>query len=265
MNYVVESYENYKEEDRLTTNNARKIEFITTVKAFNEVFPAGAKMLDCAAGTGIYSFYYAEKGFDVTALDITPRHINFINQKLKDKSYDMKTFVNDAADLSMFDDETFDIVLCMGPVYHLTDKYKREKCLSECTRVLKKGGILAVSYINRFYIFPCIAADNKKYLNADFAKTLIETGTIKHDDPNCFWTDSYYSIPEEVEKSLEDAHVEVIDHLASDGISPLISEKIDCMNDKEFKIWCDYHYAVCRQKSILGASNHGLIIGRRNI
>ena len=30
MNYVVESYENYKEEDRLTTNNARKIEFITT-------------------------------------------------------------------------------------------------------------------------------------------------------------------------------------------------------------------------------------------
>ena len=27
-NYVVESYEKYREEDRLTTNNARKIEFL---------------------------------------------------------------------------------------------------------------------------------------------------------------------------------------------------------------------------------------------
>lgn len=32
MNYVVESYENYKKENRLITNNARKIEFITTTK-----------------------------------------------------------------------------------------------------------------------------------------------------------------------------------------------------------------------------------------
>ena len=28
-NYVVESYENYKEEERLSTNNARRIEFLT--------------------------------------------------------------------------------------------------------------------------------------------------------------------------------------------------------------------------------------------
>ncbi len=27
-NYVVDSYENYREEDRLTTNQARRIEFI---------------------------------------------------------------------------------------------------------------------------------------------------------------------------------------------------------------------------------------------
>ena len=37
MNYVVESYENYQEENRLTTNNARKIEFLTTTRVFKEV------------------------------------------------------------------------------------------------------------------------------------------------------------------------------------------------------------------------------------
>ncbi|MBD5544756.1 MAG: hypothetical protein HDR01_11110 [Lachnospiraceae bacterium] len=35
-NYVIENYENYKEEDRLTTNNARRIEFVNTVKVLKE-------------------------------------------------------------------------------------------------------------------------------------------------------------------------------------------------------------------------------------
>ena len=56
MKYVVESYENYQEEKRLTTNNARKIEFITTTRVFGEVIKAKSKILDCAAGTGIYAF-----------------------------------------------------------------------------------------------------------------------------------------------------------------------------------------------------------------
>ena len=36
MNYVVDSYENYKEENCLTTNNARKIEFVTTTCIFRK-------------------------------------------------------------------------------------------------------------------------------------------------------------------------------------------------------------------------------------
>lgn len=48
-NYVVESYENYREEERLSTNNARRIEFITTIRqksllgASNHVVIVGRK------------------------------------------------------------------------------------------------------------------------------------------------------------------------------------------------------------------------------
>lgn len=78
-NYVVDNYENYQEENRLTTNNARRIEYLTTVRIFDEYIGDGMKILDCAAGTGIYSFYLAERGNDLTATDITPRHIDIIN------------------------------------------------------------------------------------------------------------------------------------------------------------------------------------------
>lgn len=138
MNYVVESYENYREEDRLTTNNARKIEFITTTRILNEILGENLKILDCAAGTGIYSFYLADRGYNVTATDITPRHIEIINNELKSKSYKMDTAVLDATDMSIFPDNSFDVVLNMGPFYHLTDENQREKCFSESLRVLKR-------------------------------------------------------------------------------------------------------------------------------
>lgn len=67
LDHVIKSCENYREKDRLTTNNARRIEFITTVKVFNELFPKTARILDCAAGTGVYAFYFADRGYNVTA------------------------------------------------------------------------------------------------------------------------------------------------------------------------------------------------------
>lgn len=82
-NYVIESYENYREEDRLSTNNARRIEFLTTVRALDELINGKKTILDCAAGTGIYSFYFADKGHVVTATDITPRHIEVMRGILK--------------------------------------------------------------------------------------------------------------------------------------------------------------------------------------
>ena len=60
-NYVVENYENYREEERLTSNQARKIEFLTTVRILEEHLKEGCKILDCAAGTGIYAFFFAKK------------------------------------------------------------------------------------------------------------------------------------------------------------------------------------------------------------
>lgn len=138
-NYVVESYENYREEDRLSTNNARRIEFLTTVRVLDEIIKDKKDILDCAAGTGIYAFHLADKGHNVTATDITPRHIDIIRNTLNDKPYNMKTAVLDATDMSMFPDESFDVVLNMGPFYHLVNKDDRENCLKEFMRVLKKA------------------------------------------------------------------------------------------------------------------------------
>ena len=263
MNYVVESYENYKEENRLTTNNARKIEFITTTRVLDEVIGAKSNILDCAAGTGVYAFWLADNGHDVTATDITPRHIDIINQTLTTKEYSMNTAVLDATDMSCFADGTFDVVLNMGPFYHLITEEQREKCLKECLRVLRKDGLLVTAYIPRYYVFQYIATSSEKYLDEHLAKQLIETGVLKHDDEKCFWTDTYYSSQEEMESIYRRYGLKIVDHFAQDGLAPLLSQKVDKWDENQFKTWCDYHYSVCREQSILGASNHVVIIGKK--
>jgi ubiquinone/menaquinone biosynthesis C-methylase UbiE len=262
-NDVVNSYESYKEEDRLTTDNARKVEFLTTIKILENHLPEKSKILDCAAGTGIYSFPLADEGHEVTALDITPRHVDLINAELKNKPYSMETAVNDARDLSMFADESFDAVLCFGPLYHLTSEEDRVQCLRECLRVLKKGGLLFSAYINRFFIIPLVATGDFKYLNKDFIDDLISTGVSKSDDPLCFWTDSYYHTPELIEDDYKALGLQIIEHSATDGMSITLREKINNMNQDEFEVWCHYHYITRQEKSILGISNHGLVVGQK--
>lgn len=262
-NHVVESYENYREEDRLTTNNARKIEFLTTARILDEHITSKSKILDCAAGTGIYSFYFADKGHTVTATDITPRHIDVIKEVLKNKPYDMETAVLDATNMSMFEDESFDIVLNMGPLYHLVNESDREECIKESLRVLKKGGLLVTAYIPRYYIFQYIALQDVNFLDKNLANQIIQTGELHHDDKKCFWTDTYYSTAEEMEQMYSSHQIAVIDHFAQDGAAPQFSEKVDSWNEEQFKVWCDYHYSVCRERSLLGSSNHAVIIGRK--
>lgn len=262
-NYVVESYENYREEDRLSTNNARKIEFLTTVRVLDELLDRKKKILDCAAGAGAYAFYLADKGHEVAATDITPRHVEIIRETLKSKAYDMKTAVLDATDMSMFENESFDVVLNMGPFYHLTEKESRQKCMEESLRVLKKGGLLISAYISRFYVFQHIAMQDAAYLDDRLAKQLVETGVLRHDDEKCFWTDTYYSSAAEMEEMYKYYGLDVVDHFAQDGLTPQFFEKVDKWSEEQFSIWCDYHYSVCRERTILGASNHVVIVGRK--
>ncbi len=262
-NYVVESYENYREEDRLSTNNARKIEFLTTIRILDDLISGKKTILDCAAGTGIYAFHFADKGHTVTATDITPRHIEVIRSILRNKPYKMETAILDASDMSIFENESFDIVLNMGPFYHLVDRSDREKCIKESLRVLKKGGLLITAYIPRYYVFQYVAMQNKEYLDAKLARQIIQTGELRHDDEKCFWTDTYYSTCEEIEQLYQQYDLTVIDHFAQDGAAAHFSEQVDKWNDEEFRIWCDYHYSICRERSILGASNHVIIIGQK--
>ena len=72
-----------------------------------------------------------------------------------------------------------------------------------------------------------------------------------------------YVSKEEMELIYQKYGLEITDHFAQDGLTPLLAQKVDKWNESQFKIWCDYHYSVCREQSVLGASNHVVVIGKK--
>lgn len=267
MNHLIEYYNQYDEESRLITNKARRVEFITTTTYLDKVITSNSRILDVAAGTGIYSFHYAELGYDVFAGDIVPKHIDIIQKKLDDrldkKSLKIKSEVMNAVDLTRFENDSFDVVLCMGPLYHLLTEAERDKCIDESLRVLRTDGILAIAYINKFFILPMLMKSNAAYLNDVMQDKILLDGVIRDGEEGCFWTDAFFTSPQEVDLMFKNYNTDCILHIGTDGISTLLPESVDNLNEEEFNMWIKYHIRTCREESLLGYSNHGLYVCKK--
>jgi ubiquinone/menaquinone biosynthesis C-methylase UbiE len=262
---VIDFYEEYDEENRITTDNARKTEFYVTTNILNEHIKPEYRILEVGAGTGVYSFYYAERGNEVVATDLSPKHVGIMNKKLTEKGnhLNLRAEVANAMDLNMYEDESFDVVNCLGPMYHLREKELREKCISECLRVLKPGGILVIAYINKHYIIHGVLANQKEFFTNSFVDNIMNKGVHSDGDENYFFNVAYFTSPDEMESLVGEFNVEIIEHAAADGIGTLIRSHINVLNEEQYKAYLKYAVSNCRDKSILGLSNHGLLLSRK--
>lgn len=86
-------------------------------------------------------------GLDVTAVELVKSNLGI----LKKKGSNVKAYQGNALKLSRFADQTFDVTLLFGPLYHLHTFEEKCRALSEAKRVTKKGGVLLVAYCMNEY------------------------------------------------------------------------------------------------------------------
>lgn len=254
-------YENYSEDTRLIKDKTHQVEFDTTVNILDKMINASSSILDVGAGTGRYSFYLAEKGHQVYALEYTPHNLQIIESKLKGftASENITAAQGDGRDLSRFEDNCFDAVLCMGPIYHLSNQTDRAKCVSECVRVLRPGGILAVAYINKFASFLYQFKTDKSLIQVEEGKRLLEEGCFYGDQRDNF----YFTSPQDMESLVKGYPVEIVTNAGTDGIGYMLKDIVDHMNETEYQLWLQHHMMLCEQPSLLGYSLHGLLLCRK--
>ena len=252
MNDLSNYYENYEEDGRLDRDNGHKIEWLTSIKYLEKFIPKGSKILDCCAGTGQYSFWLAEKGFEVTAGDFVSKHTEIMKSSPKSKL--LKHIYNGSVlEMPQFSAGQFDVVLCMGAYYHLQDETERIKAIKECLRVLKDGGLFVLAYINRNAVF----INQFKNDPSTIGRQLAIMSNGKND---VFYASDF----NEIEEMADKLKIKTIVNVATDGLMyPLIGE-INSLDKEQFEKFLNYHFSVCEQPSILGDSMHGLYFGRKH-
>ena len=142
-------YDTFNENERLTSDNSGRLEYEMTMKQLKKYLPPQATILDLGGATGVYTFPLAEAGYKLYLADLSTALIEIAKDKLKNKPNEniISCDVVNAIDLHIYQDETFDVILLFGPLYHLLEEQERTRCLQEINRVLKKNGLVFASFI----------------------------------------------------------------------------------------------------------------------
>lgn len=252
---IKDFYEAYEEDTRLMQTKASSVEFLTTLKYILTYVSKPTTILELGAATGIYTKALARYGHSVHAVELLDKHISLLKQKVG--SFDrVRIYQKDACDLSSFATQSFPVVLCMGPMYHIKEKANAQKCMQEAFRVLQKGGLLFVSFVNHnaCFISECMH-DAKLFLTDDTYYD--ETKYRLKDQAIVFHT------IEEMKTLIAQVGGELIFMFAQDGMVGVLANKINAFDTQQWRKWLNFHFYSCMQKEMLGYSNHIMCVVRR--
>ena len=246
-------YEFFNEDARLNRSKAARVEFFTTVRYIEKYLKKGDKILDIGAGAGEYSLYFARKGFEVSAIELADSNVKAFRKKITaDDKIDLCQ--GNALDLSRYADEYFDIVLLFGPLYHLQSSVDKLRCISEAKRVCKKDGKIFFAFIsNDFVILTEFSFRPDYFAVGDYNKESFKL----YDEPFVFHT------VDACRELLSEGGITVLHEVASDGISELMEEQINKLDDKDYEQYLRYHYYICEKPELLGMTNHLLFVGHK--
>ena len=252
---VALTYEVFDEDSRLNRSQAARVEFLTTIRYIDRYLRPGMRVLDIGAGAGEYSLHYARQGYEVCALELSPANIAaFEKKRTPDLKLDLRQ--GNALDLSAYADASFDIVLLMGPLYHLHSADDRQQAIAEAKRVCKPMGTIFFAFINN----DMIPLTELMYLPDFFTTGDYNHETFKMDDfPFVFFT------LDQCRQMLRQASINILHTVASDGVSELLARQINAMNEENYQQYLRYHFYCCEKPEMLGRSNHLLFVGSSRI
>lgn len=147
---IAEFYHRTPEEQRLGQGPFVLEEVRTRELIERHIRKPPATVLDVGGAAGAYALWLAEAGYTVHLVDPVPRLVSEAERQSAVRPRPLASCrVGDARALD-FADQSADIVLLLGPLYHLTDAADRARALNEARRVLRPGGRLFAAAISRW-------------------------------------------------------------------------------------------------------------------
>jgi SAM-dependent methyltransferase len=225
---------------------------------------SGRRILDVGGASGVHATWLAADGHHVEVVDPVPLHVEQAAAAGAAASPAFTASLGDARALA-FGDESADVVLLLGPLYHLVDAADRARAWAEATRVVREGGVVAAAGISRFASLHDGLA--RGYLADAGFRAIVEedlrSGQHRNQTEDQHWfTTAYFHHPYELAGEAEAAGLAVEALVGVEGLSAWLLR-----SDVDDPLTLDQHVAAAEaveaEPTLLGLSPHLLVVCRR--
>lgn len=268
MNEIISYYEQYDESSRLS-GRMTSLEFARTIELMERYLPSPpAVVLDIGGASGMYACPLARKGYEVHLIDPVGKHLEQAKEaSAKQPDYPIAGISSGDARALEWPDSSVDVVLLMGPLYHLTERDDRLKALREAYRVLRDGGLLFATFISRYasvldgLVFGFV--HDPKFF--EIVKQDLKDGQHRNPTDNAdYFTTSYFHHPDEIEPEVREAGFNVEKILAVEGPGWLIRDlDSDMRDDQRRDRILEIIRMVEEDRSLLPLSDHIAGVARK--
>jgi SAM-dependent methyltransferase len=203
--------------DGVEANRLRRprLEWLRSEELLRARLPAPpAVVLDVGGGPGRYASWLAGLGYDVTLVDPVPLHVEQASAATSFTATLGDARALEAADASV------DVVMLMGPLYHLTERADRLRALGEARRVVRPGGLVVAAAVSRYASL--LDGVGTGWLREAEFQAIVEQDLVdgQHRNPSRdarFFTTAFFHRPEELEEELAEAGLEGGEVLGVEG------------------------------------------------
>ncbi len=254
------------EQERLESVGEGTLEWARTLDVLARYLPAApARMLDVGGGPGAYAVWLAARGYDVHLIDPVPLHVEQATAAAASAPAPFTAALGDARALDQ-PDASADVVLLLGPLYHLTARTDRLTALREAYRVLRPGDIVCAVGISRFASL-CDGLLFGQLGDPAFAAIIaqdLRDGQHRNpaiaDAPELFTT-TFFHLPQELAMEVEEASFTLDTLLGIEGPGKYIGAGWADAANREHLIAAAR--AVENEPSLLGVSAHVMAVGKK--
>lgn len=251
------------------------VEFHRTKEILSRYIDTGKVIYDIGGGIGMYAAWLAKKGNEVHLIELAENAVEYAKANMiQDCHFSAET--GDARHINR-PDESADVVLLMGPLYHLRDREGRLQSLRESLRVLKGGGLLVAAGISKFSSMTWALSVYGEKKNASLMEFLddpvffnmikdeMTTGNhIRPAEYPRFIAESYFTTSEEMKSEVAEAGFTVEKAIAVEGciwFTPHLAEKWEDEASRERLL--DIVRLTESEPEMMGMSPHFLVVAKK--
>ena len=260
-------YDNAPEESRLELDIFRLEEARSRELILRHLPEPPAVILDVGGAAGVYAFWLAERGYDVRLFDAVPRLVDVARNRNETAKHRLTSCaVADARALPEPNDSA-DVVLMLGPLYHLVRATDRHTALTEAARVLRPGGVLIAVGISR-WASALDGLSRELFLDPEFARIAeqdLHDG--QHRNPTKqlhYFTTAYLHRPDELRGEVSSAGFDVEGLYGIEGPGWILTDVAERWKDPARReILLRVARAVESEPSVVGWSAHLMVVARK--